>query len=272
MSDKFIDVEKIIKGKNPALLKWTPSFLIKYLKKTIHQEDINQILEENKNKFGYDFCQDIINRFNIKVEIEGTENIPEKGGCILAANHPLGGMDALAIVTAMNPHRKDLQFIVNDILLNLRNLKGLFVGVDKHGVNSKESLKKLDELFASEKAIFVFPAGLVSRRSKKVIKDLEWKKTFITRSKKYKKPIIPVYVNGSLTNFFYNLSNFRTRIGIKANIEMLYLAKETFKQKDKTIRIVFGKPIPSTTFDKSKSDKDWANWVKENVYQLKEKK
>jgi len=269
MEDKFIDVERIIKGKNPTLLKWIPNFFLNYLKKTIHQEEINQILSENKDKFGYDFCQDIISRFNIKVEVSGEHNIPSTGGCILAANHPLGGMDALAIVATITPIRKDIQFVVNDILLNLNNLKGLFVGVNKHGFNSKESLNEVSNLFSSDKATFVFPAGLVSRRQNGKIQDLEWKKTFITRSKKHKKPIVPVYVEGRLTSFFYNLSNFRKAIGIKANIEMLYLAKETFKQKNKTIKIVFGKPIPSSFFDTSKSDKEWAEWVKNKVYQLK---
>ena len=270
MSEKFIDVEKILKDKNPAILKWTPKFLINYLKNTIHQEDINTVLSENKDLYGYDFCHDIITRFNIKIELKGTENIPKTGGCILASNHPLGGMDALAIVTAINPYRKDIQFIVNDILLNLKNLKGLFIGVNKHGGNSKESLKSVNDLFASDKATFVFPAGLVSRKKKGKIEDLEWKKAFITQAKRHNKTIIPVYVEGSLTQFFYNLSNFRTSIGLKANIEMLYLAKETFKQKDKTIKIVFGKPILPAIFDKSKHDKKWAEWVKQKVYQLKD--
>ena len=271
MSQKFIDVEKILKDKNPAILKWTPSFLINYLKRTIHQDEINQVLSENKNKFGYEFCQDIIDRFNIKVVVQGTKNIPKTGGCILASNHPLGGMDAMAIVTAINPHRSDIQFIVNDILLNLKNLKGLFVGVNKHGGNSKESLNNVNNLFASDKATFIFPAGLVSRKKRGKIEDLEWKKAFITQSKKHNKPIIPVYVEGNLTQFFYNLSNFRSSIGIKANIEMLYLAKETFKQRNKTIKVIFGEPIPSSTFDKSKHDKKWANWVKEKVYEHKGK-
>jgi putative hemolysin len=270
LKEKIIDIERIIKSKNPKLLKALPKFVINYLKNTIHQEEINQILYENRNKFGYDFCKDIIGRFNINIEVEGTENIPLNRGCIMAANHPLGGMDAMAIVTAINPYRKDIQFIVNDILLNVKNLKGLFVGVNKHGGNSKDSLKNVGNLFSSEKATFVFPAGLVSRRKNGKIKDLEWKKAFITQAKKHKKDIVPVYVEGRLSNFFYNLSNFRTAIGIKANIEMLYLAKETFKQENKTIKIIFGQPIPFTSFDKSKHDKKWAEWVRNKVYQLKD--
>ena len=266
---KFIDVEGLIASKNPRALKWTPGFLIRYLKRKLHQDEINQILEENKEVYDYDFCNDIIKRFNIKVESHGTENIPKDGGAIFVVNHPLGGMDAMSIINSVGNHRRDVKFIVNDLLLNLKNLNGIFAGVNKHGANSKDSLKAIDELFASDRAIFVFPAGLVSRRKKGKVEDLEWKKTFVSRSKKYNKPVIPVYLEGELTNFFYNLSNFRTRIGIKLNIEMLYLADELFKQKDKTINITYGTPIPSSTFDKSKKDQEWAQWVKQEMYKLK---
>ncbi len=270
MQEKFIDIEKVIKSKNPKLLKWLPKFLLNYLKKTVHQEEINQVLEENKNKFDYEFAKDIIERFNVKVNTYGTENIPTTGGYIFASNHPLGGIDALALVTIMEPFRKDMQFVVNDILLNLKNLSGLFVGVNKHGNNTKDSLTKVDELFASDKAIFVFPAGLVSRKKKGLIADLEWKKTFITRAKKHQKSIVPVYVGGSLSNFFYHLSNLRLALGIKANIEMLYLADETFKQKHKTIDIVFGEPIPADTFNKTKSDSEWAKWMENKVHSMRD--
>ena len=270
MKQQLIDVERIIANKNPKLLKWLPGFVIRYLKRTIHQEDINTILIENEHKYNYDFAEDIIHRFNIKIKVEGIENVPTTGGCILASNHPLGGVDALAIVTALKNHRKDLQFVVNDILLHLKNLNGLFVGVNKHGSNSKSSLNSVNELFSSDKAVFVFPAGLVSRKINGKIRDLDWKKTFISQSKRHQKDVIPIYVHGKLSNFFYRLANFRKFLGIKANIEMLFLAKETFKQKNKTIKIIFGEPIPYDTFTNKKSDKEWAEWVKKKVYQLKD--
>src|SRR3990167_1324163 len=152
MQEKLIDIEKVIKSKNPKLLRWLPQFLINYLKRKLHQDEVNQVLYENRALFGYDFCQELINRFKIKIEVKGLENIPKEGGYIFASNHPLGGMDAMALVTVMAPIRTDIKFIVNDILLNLKNLKGLFVGVNKHGVNSKESLNMVDELFGSNQA------------------------------------------------------------------------------------------------------------------------
>lgn len=268
MKDKFIDIDQLIRDKNPRLYKWMPRFVINYLKRTIRQKDSNEVIRDNEGANGYEFSLDVIKRLDIKVTVEGLENIPESGGAIFAVNHPLGGMDALAIIQEIYPLRKDLKFVVNDLLLNLPNLKDLFTGVNKHGANSKESLTALNELFASDRAIFLFPAGLVSRRKKGKIEDLEWKKTFITRSKKYQRPVIPVHIDGELTSFFYRLSNFRTKIGIKANIEMLYLVDELFKQKGKTLRIKFGKSISYDTFDKSKKDLEWAQWVKNKTYAL----
>ena len=269
MAEKFIDIDKILAEKSPKLQKWMPGFIVRFLKRVLHQNEINQILVDNKNNNDYDFCKSILSDFNIKVNLIGSENIPKSGGVILTSNHPLGGMDALAIIQEVTPFRKDLKFVVNDILLSLKNLKGLFVGVNKHGTNSKQSILDLNNVFDSDQAVFVFPSGLVSRKSKGVVKDLTWKKTVVTRSKKFKKNIIPVHVDGELSNFFYRLSSFRTKLGIKANIEMLYLIDETLKQKNKTYTITIGKPIPFSTFDKTKTDLDWAQFVKKKVYSLK---
>ena len=271
MADKFIDIEKIIRDKNPRLLKWMPRFIIRYLKRTLHEEEVNTALVEYKDLSGYEFCKKIIERFNITVKVEGLENVPKTGGAIFACNHPLGGFDALAIVQEIYPVRPDMKFVVNDILLSLPNLKGMFQGVNKHGTNTKESLEELNRLFESDRAIFVFPAGLVSRRTNWVVEDLEWMKTFITRSKKYERDVIPVYIDGKLSNFFYGLSNIRKFLRIKANFEMLYLVDELFKQRNKIITIRFGKPIPHTTFDKTKKDPEWAQWVKQKVYDMRTK-
>lgn len=266
--DKKIDVGQLIKDKNPKLHKWLPGFVIRYLKRTLHEDDVNKSLKDVEGMEAVEFSQYVIDKFNIQIQTHGLENIPKNGGVILAMNHPLGGMDAMAMITAFHHVRSDFKFVVNDILMNLENLKDRFVGVNKHGSNTKDSLKELNDLFASNKAIFVFPAGLVSRKKGGEVKDLEWKKTFITRAKKFNTPVIPVHIDGELTNFFYRLSNFRTRIGIKANIEMLYLVDELYQQEDKVMNIRFGTPIPAATFDRSKKDLEWAQWVKEKVYKL----
>ena len=272
MQEKFIDIDKVIKDKNPKLLKILPKFIINYIKRVVHENDVNEILHDLKDVHDYEFCAALINRLNIKINVSGLENIPKDGGFIFASNHPLGGMDAMALVTVIEPYRKDVKFIVNDILLNIKNLNGIFTGVNKHGGNTKNSLKLVDDLFASDRAVFVFPAGMVSRRKNGVIADLEWKKTFITRAKKHNKPIVPVNVEGSLTNFFYRLSNLRMALGVKTNLEMFYLSDESFKQQDKTLNIVFGKPIPASHFDATKSDKEWSKWMQDKVHEMGDNK
>ncbi|MFT4602219.1 MAG: putative hemolysin [Arenicella sp.] len=268
--EKVIDIKRLIVSKKPKLAKWIPGFIIRYLKRTLHEDDVNETLRINKGVTAIPFSDHVVKKFRMKVIFHGEENIPKEGGVILAANHPLGGMDAMAMVTEFKHHRTDFKFVVNDILMNLENLKDMFVGVNKHGTNTKDSLKVLNDLFASEQAVFVFPAGLVSRKKKGKLRDLEWKKTFVTRARKFEREVIPVFIDGELSKFFYRLANFRTKIGIKANVEMLYLVNELYKQTDKELHITFGKPIPHTTFDKSKRDIEWAQWIKDKVYELKQ--
>ena len=271
MEEKFIDIRKIIGDKNPRLLKLLPGFLIRYIQRILHEKEINEVILTNKDKRNQDFCEAIINRFNIQLVVEGIENVPTTGGVTLAMNHPLGGMDAMALVTALKNQRTDLKFIVNDILLHLESMRGMFVGVNKHGRNSNSNLLKIDEIFSTGNAVCIFPAGLVSRKIGGVVQDLEWKKTFVSLSIKHNQPIVPIYIDGKLSNFFYRLANIRKSIGIKANIEMFYLVDELFKQKNTTMRLKIGKPIYPSSLEKSKSQKEWATEIRSLVYSFSEK-
>ena len=265
---KFIDLEEIIRNKNPRLLKILPSFLLNKIKKVIHEKDVNDFIARHGNKYDFDFADAIIKDFEVTVTVDGIENIPEKGGVIMASNHPLGGFDAMVLLHAISQKRKDVKFIVNDILLQLENLKNLFAGVNKLGKNSLELLSNIDKLYSSEMGIFIFPAGLVSRKQSGVIKDLEWKKSFVSKAKQHKKDIMPVYIDGKNSSRFYNLALWRKRFGINANIEMLFLVDEMYRQKGKTISVIFDKPISHNIFDKNFTDKEWAEKIKEHVYSL----
>jgi putative hemolysin len=269
MSNKLIDVERLIKHKSPRLNKWLPGFVVRYLKKILHQKEINDFIETNRDVKDEDFCNKVLEKFNVKLNISGTENIPLSGGCIFVANHPLGGMDALAIVSALAPIRKDIKFIVNDVLLQLESLNNMFVGINKFGKNGVGALQSVNDLFASEYAVFIFPAGYVSRKKNGVVRDVEWKKSFVSQAVKFNKPIVPIYLDGELSPFFYRLSNFRKFIGIKLNIEMLYLADELFKQKNKEIKIKIGKAILPLEISSQKSHKQVAEDIKNIVYSLK---
>ncbi|MEM9896202.1 MAG: 1-acyl-sn-glycerol-3-phosphate acyltransferase, partial [Bacteroidota bacterium] len=246
-----------------------PEFILSWLERLIHQEEVNAFFEKHADSDQYTFCKSAIEKFNLRFTLNGLSQIPAyPQKVIFAANHPLGGMDAISMILLLKDVRPDLKFIVNDLLLAVTNLKDRFIGVNKVGKNAVASLQKVEEQFSSGTATFIFPAGLVSRKTKGKIRDLEWKKTFIAKAKKYDIPIIPVHIGGRLTNRFYRLANLRKLIGIKINIEMLFLVDELFKQENMQIDIQIGKAIPSAYFDTSKNNLEWAQFVKETVYDL----
>jgi putative hemolysin len=262
-----IDLDEIIRSKNPKLLKLIPRFILNYIKRVIHQNQVNEALEKYKDKEGIDFIECILNDFGVKIKIKNAENIPPTGRYLLSSNHPLGGLDGMALMLVVGKIRKDILFPVNDILLFLRNMRVLFIPINKHGKNI-ENKKVLEETFASDVMILYFPAGLCSRKQKGKIFDLDWKNTFIKKAVQYKRDIIPVHIDGRNSNFFYNLANWRKRLGLKANIEMLYLVDEMYKQHNKDINITFGKPISYKVFDDRFNSKVWASKVKDYVYEL----
>jgi 1-acyl-sn-glycerol-3-phosphate acyltransferase len=264
--EKFIDVEKVIANKNPKLLKWMPGFLLRYIKRIIHEDEMNAFMAKYGHLRNLEFNKQVLTYFNSNIIVKGIDNIPANGGCIIASNHPLGGFDGMAFMQAVSEKRKDIRFLVNDILFSLGTMNDLFVPVNKHG--AQYAMSKIEEAYQSENAVLIFPAGLVSRKQEGEIKDLLWKKSFIVKSKQYDRPIIPTHIDGKNSKFFYNLGLWRKRFGIKANIEMFYLVDEMFKQRGQTITITFGQPVYPASFPPDVSDAELAGKMKEHIYQI----
>ena len=198
----FIDVEKVIASKNPTLAKLLPGFVLRYLKRIIHEDEINRFIYASANLRNLDFAEATVKEMGVNLEASGLDNVPTTGGCIIAANHPIGSLDGVGLMTIVGKRRKDIRFFVNDILQHLQNFGELFVGVNKHGKNAKENLRLMDEVFASDYCVLFFPAGLVSRRQNGEIRDLEWQKSFISKAIRYNKPIIPTYIDVKILIFF----------------------------------------------------------------------
>ena len=266
---KIIDLRRLIASKNEKLLRWMPRFVLRYLERIIHQDEINTLLEKAGELKDAEFSDAVMEEFKITISSSGLENIPKTGPLIIVLNHPLGGMDALALISLLKNHRPDLRFIVNDILMNLENLNGLFIGINKHGINKKNVREDIEKAFNSEHAICIFPAGLVSRKINGLVQDLEWKRTFVTYARSLDRAVIPVKIDGQLSPFFYRLSRLRRFFRIKANIEMLYLADELFKQRNKTLTFTVGKVIKMNQFDTSLTDKEVASEIRKIVHELR---
>ncbi|MDY0342213.1 MAG: glycerol acyltransferase [Lentimicrobium sp.] len=264
---EVIDLEKVIAGKSPRLLKLIPGFVLRYLKRVIHQDELNGMLRRHHDLLGQEFLRAILVDFGVNIQVKGRENLLLSDRFVVASNHPLGGLDGMALIQEIGKTRPDVITPVNDFLMLLPNLAPVFIPVNKHGSNAA-NIEIFNQTFKSGRAILYFPAGLCSRKIRGEIVDLEWKKTFLSKARSYNRDILPVHVSGRNSNFFYNLANFRKRIGLKANIEMLYLVDEMFKQHDKNIIITFGKPIPIGVFDKSHTDAQWAEKLKKYIYKL----
>jgi len=265
-----VDVKQILRSKLNEKADRIPAFVVNYLIRIVHQDEINHILEIYQDLQGFDFMEALVAYFNIRMEIKNEGNLPSANSkCIFVSNHPLGGFDGICLSYVLGNHYQGkIQCFVNDLLLAIPNLRSIFAPVNKHGAQSKEAAIKMEEIFRSDNQIFTFPAGLCSRKKRGAICDLEWKKSFIQKAIEHQRDVVPIYFEGRNSNFFYLLANIRKRLKIKMNIEMMYLPDELFKQKNKSFCISIGKLIPWQTFDKSKKPAEWAQWVKAEVYKL----
>jgi hypothetical protein len=191
----FVDVDKLIASKNPALLKWIPRFVRNYIKRVIHQEDVNYIVHTSGHHQGIDFVNAIINEhLQATYTTHGLENIPAEGRYVFVSNHPLGAFDGLILMSAIGARFEHIRFIVNDLLLNLKSFDPIFVPVNKHGRQSTAYAEKIEEVYAAEHTqVLNFPAGLCSRRIKGEITDLPWKRNFLQKAIHYQRDIVPIY-------------------------------------------------------------------------------
>ena len=270
--NNLINLREIFTAKVPKVMKHMPDWLFRKIQRLLHEDDINEILTKYADKEGIDFINAVVDDFNLDVVLEGVDNLMASDRIVVASNHPLGGLDGIALIGAVGNHRGETLTPVNDFLMFVKNLQPIFIPVSKVGsatANREESLRLFNETFAGDATICYFPFGLCSRRTKDgKIMDLDWKKTFITKSKAYQRDIVPTHIVGRNSKFFYNLAYWRKRLGIKVNIEMAFLVDEFFKQRNKQLTIYFGKPIPYPTFDGRFTDAEWAEKLRRFSYQL----
>ena len=254
---KTIDIDKILAGKMGKRARLVPRFLVAWLKRLVHEDQVNQFLDDHSHLEGVEWLEACVKYLDMTLEIEGMENLPDKNDGRLytfVSNHPLGGQDGVALGAIIGRHYDgNFRYLVNDLLLNLPGLKPLCIGINKTGRQSRNFPAMVEAGFKSDKHMLMFPAGLNSRkRADGSIHDLPWKKTFITKSVECHRDVVPIFSDKYLP----------------FNLAMLFLVDEMYRNVGKKFRVVIGKPIPWQTFDKSKTPMEWANFVEEKVYEL----
>ena len=272
VTEKTIDIEAVLKGKMGAKARWVPRPLVSWLKRIAHEDQVNDFLWKARDLTGTPWLVDCLAYLNTKVEVEGLENLPPKDDGRLytfVSNHPMGGIDGVALGSIIGKHYDDnFRYLVNDLLMNLPGLAPLCIPINKTGKQSRNFPAMVEAGFKSDSHMLMFPAGLCSRRHNGEIRDLPWKKTFITKSVETQRDVVPIHFGGCNSNFFYRLSNVSDRLVKKVNIAMLFLVDEMFKNTGKTFPVKIGKPIPWQTFDHSKTPAEWAQYVQDQVYKL----
>lgn len=266
-----VDVGAALRSKLPEkYLRLIPGWIVRWLERTICQDELNGILDRTRGKKGVEFCNAVLNDLDITYSIEGKENLPADGRAIFVSNHPLGALDGIAMIDFISRYYgKDVKFIVNDILMAVKPLDNVFLPINKHGKQSRSSAADIDSVLAGDGPVIIFPAGLVSRKQKEGIKDLKWQKMFVNKAIQHKRDIIPVHFDGNNSSFFYNFAKLRTRLGLKFNIEMIYLPREIFRSRGARFVISVGKAVPWHSLTGGIKAAQEASRIKEIVYSLK---
>ena len=270
--EKTIDIDKILRDKMGAKAKFVPSFAVNWLKRILHEDEVNQFLWDSRGLSGTEWLTECVRYLDMTLQIEGLENLPDKDDGKLytfVSNHPLGGQDGVALGSIIGKHYDGrFRYLVNDLLLNLPGLKPVSIGINKTGKQSRDFPRMVEAGFKSDNHILMFPAGLNSRKINGKIHDLEWKKTFIAKSVEYQRDVVPIFFCGRNSDRFYRIARFSDKYVKKVNIAMLFLVDEMYRNVGKTFRVVIGKPIPWQTFDKSRTSMEWAKYVEDMVYEL----
>lgn len=263
-----IDVDKVLRERLPKHYKYIPRFAVRWLERTICQDRLNAILVKMAGKNSVDAATVALDEMGITIEATGLERLPQ-GRFMFVSNHPLGGLDGLALISLLGNHYDhQIKFIVNDLLWAVEPLRGVFLPVNKYGRQSRTAAADIETALESDNQLITFPAGLCSRMQPDgTIADLTWQKSAIGHAVNYRRDIVPVYFDACNSRFFYRFAKWRKRLGIKFNIELVFLPKEMIKKCGSTLHAVIGEPIPWTSIDAAHPKQEAAR-LREIVYSM----
>lgn len=255
-----IDLEKMIRGKFPK----APGLLIKFLKRLMHMDYLNGFFR--KGYTGVEFCHEALKYLDIKIDVQGS--IPSGGPYTFVSNHPLGGIDGIAILSLIGSGERDVKLLGNDFLTFIKGLAPMIVPVSKVGMQSRSLKANIDQAFLSDAHMLVFPAGKVSRKTDGVIQDRQWAKTFLQKSIETGRDIVPIHFIGTNSRRFYRIGRLEKYFNLRFPLGMLFLPDEMVRAGGSSYRVVIGQPISYKTFDSSRSVNDWTQYIRQNVYRL----
>ncbi len=266
------DVEQVIRERAGSKARYVPRPLIRWLKKIVHQDELNAFILSEGDKQGVPWLWDCVGFLDMQLDVQGRDNLPsptDERRYTFVSNHPLGGEDGVALGAILGGHYDgQVKYLVNDLLMNLYGLAPLCIPINKTGAQSRRFPAMVEAGFRSDNHIIMFPAGLCSRKRGGQVRDLPWQKAFVTKSVETRRDVVPIHFSGQNSARFYRLANLCKALHLKFNVAMVFLVDEMFKNRHKTFTVTIGKPIPWQTFDKSRKPQEWAQYVQDIVYSL----
>lgn len=271
-----INIAGVLRERVPRYYRYIPRWMIRRLADMICQDRLNELLERNASLQGADFAAAVVHDLSVTYDICGVRPDSSHRRVILVSNHPLGGLDGLVLAAVAKEIYGDVppaKFVVNDLLDFVEPLRPIFLGVNKHGAQSRDSVSDIDSAFAGDGPIVMFPAGLVSRMgSAGRVADLDWHKMSVVKAISSQRDIIPVHFSGENSQFFYKFARLRTRLGLRFNIEMVRLPKEVFLSEGAHFTLTFGKAIPWSSLRGGREALSQAAELRSIVYELPSQK
>lgn len=274
-----IDVDAVIRDRVPGLARFIPKCATGWLARVICQDRMNRLLEENRGLEGADFCRGVLASLSISTELTNADKLPPKCDrrVVFVSNHPLGGLDGMALIDIIQTHfGGPVWFIVNDLLMAVKPLNNVFLPINKHGAQSRKAAADIERAFAGDDPVIIFPAGLCSRLKKtsflgkrcRQIADLRWNKMFVNKCIQHHRDVTPLFFSGQNSDHFYRVALNRKRLRIPFNLEMVYLPQEIFKAEGKSFRVIVGDRIPYNTLAGGKEAQGSADTIRSMTYLL----
>ncbi len=266
LTSEHISIRELAKSSDSGLLKKLPGYVLSLLEKIICQDEINRIIDEYHDFQGVSFLPKMLEELRIEPVVRGIDNLPENGKCFFVANHPYGVADGLILTWLVASRYGNLKAIGNDVFMLIPQLRPLIAAVNVFGRNYREYIRELDRVYKSDVPITHFPAGLVSRLNNFKVHDGCWHKSFIVKASECRRDIVPIFFPGRNSCLFYSIYMLRKVFKIKTTLELALLPRELFNKRGRKIEVIIKTPIPYSTFDKTRTPQEWAQWVRSKVY------
>ena len=270
---KRIDIAQVLRQKAPALYAKMPGFVVRLVEWIVCQRQLNDILEHCDMHQGADFAVAMSEYLGVTYTVRGMENITADGRYMMVSNHPLGGFDGISYIALLGKKFAKFRVIVNDILYHIEPLRPVFLPVNTMGKQKRSDMQQLAEAYAdTDTQLLSFPAGFCSRWIDGRVQDIEWRKSVVRQCVESRRDVVPMYFDGRNSRFFYFVEWLRRKLGMKFNIGLILLPWQMARYaRGKHYEITIGKPIPWQTFGGDKTEIEWAQWLREQCYALKEK-